>query len=81
MDVEREKALRLHIRELIFDYALTHLTKDFISFTENAAIEVTPFAYIRLGSILISKALVTYTKSCQSFNYGSKLAHFLLGPI
>jgi hypothetical protein len=36
----REEELRLHIRERLLDYALAHLTRDFIAFTENAVIEV-----------------------------------------
>ena len=39
MDAKKEDALRLHIREKLLDYALTHLTVDHVSFTENAVVE------------------------------------------
>jgi hypothetical protein len=46
-DSERETALQAHIREKLLDYALTHLTKNYITYTENAVTEVrlsTPYS-------------------------------------
>ena len=37
---DRELALRSHIRGLLHDYVLTHLTTDYIAFTEDASAEV-----------------------------------------
>ena len=40
MEVTRELALRDHIRTLLLDYSLTHLTTDYVAFTECAVAEV-----------------------------------------
>ena len=37
---EHEQQLRVHIRNLLFDYAKTHLTVDYIAWTEEAVSEV-----------------------------------------
>jgi hypothetical protein len=39
-DQEREKALQAYIRDLTLEYALTHLTKNYVTFTENVVTEV-----------------------------------------
>ena len=39
LDAKKEDALRIHIREKLLDYALTHLTVDHVSFTENAVVD------------------------------------------
>jgi hypothetical protein len=41
-DCEEELALRAHIRNLLLDYALTHLTTNYITFTEDKVDEVSP---------------------------------------
>jgi hypothetical protein len=33
-DEDEDRALRAHIHDLSFDYALTHLTRDYIPYTE-----------------------------------------------
>jgi hypothetical protein len=38
--LNREFALRAHIRNLLLDYALTHLTTDYLKFTEDAVYQV-----------------------------------------
>jgi hypothetical protein len=38
--LNRELALRAHIRNLLLDYALTHLTTDYLKFTEDAVYQV-----------------------------------------
>lgn len=37
---DNEYELRAHIRHLLLDYALTHLTTDYVAFTQNAVTEV-----------------------------------------
>lgn len=37
---ERELALRAHIRTLLLDYALTHLTRNYVAYTEHVVSEV-----------------------------------------
>jgi hypothetical protein len=48
MDAYMADALRHHIREKLLDYAPTHLTVDYISFSENAVVDTSlssvPFA-------------------------------------
>jgi hypothetical protein len=38
--MDRELALRAHIRALLLDYCLTHLTTNYITYTENAVANV-----------------------------------------
>ena len=38
-----ELELRAHVRHLLFDYAKTHLTKDHLTFTEDATSQVGAF--------------------------------------
>lgn len=37
---ERELALRAHIRTLLLDYAFTHLTVNYVQYTEDAVSQV-----------------------------------------
>jgi hypothetical protein len=37
---QRELELRAHVRYLLFDYARAHLTKDYLTFSEDAVSEV-----------------------------------------
>ena len=37
---EEERALREHIRNILYEYAVTHLTTDYVQFTEDAVSEV-----------------------------------------
>lgn len=37
---ERELALRTHIRTLLLDYAFTHLTVNYVQYTEEAVSQV-----------------------------------------
>jgi hypothetical protein len=39
---QHELDLRAHVRHLLLDYAKIHLTKDYITFTEDAVSEVCP---------------------------------------
>lgn len=42
---EHELQLRSHIRNLLFDYAKTHLTTDYIVWTEEAVSEVQEYTF------------------------------------
>ncbi|KAK0230465.1 hypothetical protein IW262DRAFT_1291584 [Armillaria fumosa] len=58
MDVngnEEECALREHIRNILYEYAVTHLTVDYIQFTEDAVSEVKDILTVPM---LLSQALV-----------------------
>jgi hypothetical protein len=46
LDAKKEDALRIHIREKLLDYALTHLTVDHVSFTENAVVDASLSLFI-----------------------------------
>ena len=39
-DDSDERALRAHIHEIMFDYAMEHLTTDYVQFTNDAVSEV-----------------------------------------
>ena len=60
---QHEHELRAHIRHLLLDYAKTHLTKDYQTFTEDAVSEVSAAKYFlkRFPSLtyvqLLSKCL------------------------
>lgn len=40
MTSEKQRALRAHIQGLLYSYALTHLTTDYVVFTHEAVNEV-----------------------------------------
>jgi hypothetical protein len=46
---QHELELRAHVRHLLLDYAKTHLTKDYQSFTEDAVFQVSVFILTRFS--------------------------------
>ncbi len=52
MDVngdDEECALREHIRNILYEYAVTHLTTNYIQFTEDAVSEVRDILTVSMG--------------------------------
>ena len=49
--MERESQLRNHIRGLLLDYCRTHITEDYVTFTQNA-VQTVPSISRRVHSSL-----------------------------
>lgn len=67
----QEVALRSHIRTLLLDYALSHLTTDYVAFTEDATAEACTssrdiFLLIRVPQLLSGNLLPVIT--CEATN-------------
>lgn len=50
-DTDSEVALRVHIRKLLLDYSLEHLTTDHISFTEHSVSKASLFIYFCISFV------------------------------